>query len=367
MTSSGRPDDPDVEFLEPDGTGEVLDTCPRRPVPRWVVVLGALVVLGAIVAAVVLRGGSSTPQSRPTSSTPSVIPPDRSLENAYALVGDTVDRRLFALSGSRLFAVAPDGTPEGRGTPVQVGSLTDSEVQLVLDAPHHLLWAVPQNATGHDGLAAGFAEYFDPRQLSRSVRIPLPGRVQSAATLDGRLYVTTDDGLWRSTTDSGPFERVRTVTPAADTQLVGDPSRHRLILVRHGARTTAFFYPSAAAPRTLPGRTLTLAVVGGTIWRAGSQRGRSVLTTLDPTTLASRANLAPRLTDGRPTYVEIQGTGDRSLYVTVGTSLRCLSGSTGRTLRVFGNLPGVFASFGGRGFVGTAARLAPVRMGRCPG
>ncbi|MBE7188703.1 hypothetical protein [Jatrophihabitans endophyticus] len=373
-------DDPgrDVEFLtgELSGEDEVLDTGPRRPVPRWALIVGVLVVLALIVTAVVQRGGGGgTPVAVPSTPAPTTtaptVPPTQYVPNievsaAYSLVGDERERRLFALSGAQLFAIGLNGQQIGHGVPVQVGDEPNADVELVLDGPAHVIWAVPQNATGHDGSAAGFAEPFGTRALHAGPRIPLPGLVESAAALDGTLYVSTSAGLWRTTSPGAPFEQVANAPTSADAMLVADPARHRLLDVLFGAhRPQARVFrlgEPISAPHRLPSRTISLAVVGRTIWLGGSQHGHALLTALDPATLRPGPDVVHGGSD-----VGLEGTGRRSLYVSVGPRLLCLDGSTGRRLADLGRSRGSFASVGGRGFFGTQSALHPVAMGRCPG
>ena len=368
---------PDVEFLTGDASDEqdeLLDTGPRRPLPRWVLLAGVLVAAALIVAVVVRQGGASAPRadpsapvstSAPTSPSEQVAPPSY-LAEAYSLTGDERDHRLYALVGSQLFKIGVDGRQVGPGASVQVGNATNDDVELVLDAAHDIIWAVPQNATGHDGNFAGFAEPFDTGTVKSVARIPLPGLVESAAVLGGQLYVTTDLGLWRTTSPGAPFEHVAGAASTGDAMLIADPTRHRLICVRFGSRSTqARFFRlghGTSPPRALPLSTISLAVVGQTIWLSGSLHGHPLLTSLDPSTLRVGQNVAHGSAD-----VDVQGTGRHSLYVGVGTRLVCLSGSNGRLLRDFGPSLGSFASVGDHGFFGANDALQPVAMGRCPG
>jgi hypothetical protein len=270
---------------------EVLDARPRS---RWLVVL-----LAAVVAAVVVRVVVSTHHSRPRAlrpvpaATPTRAPTPNarpvagaavtSMDLVTATVGDTV----YALDAGVLVTVDLD---DGQRFVVHAnrGDAMDGAYALLADPDHQRLWLVRAHDDEID------VSWFDTTTLAQTGRQVDRGRLEAAAVLDGRLYLSTSRGFRvLSQTEEVPAIP-RPILPAADL-MAADPVRHRLLLGRITAGPVWLFAqrPAARSPevrRHAPFGKGQLEVAGGLIWAAGFGAHGAVLQRLDPRTLRPQSH-----------------------------------------------------------------------------
>jgi hypothetical protein len=376
--------DEDFDFNDEDGVAgpdEVLDTGPRRPVPRWVITLIVGLLLIGFGGVQLYRGHhtnrSATPSTGPSSGivespapeptvTPS--PATASLSEVYAVIPDNTDSRLYALAGQHLYALRTNSSEQAESPVLRTGGADDTNDELVLDAVHDIVWVVPQYPAGNGSTARGALEGFDGRTMKLVHRIPLVGPVGDAAVLDGRLYLLGGRRLLQVRPQNGSFRNLAP-TDAAAFGLTADPVRHRLLVVESAQTPVvhAFAHGRLGPAVTLPYTRGQVVVVGSTIWAGGSTAGTAVLTRLDPRTLRSDANLARRADFDRD--ASLDSSGVHSLFVINGNGdqITCLDGVTARVLHRFPPADGTFVSVSGIGFDASAAALHRVPMGRCPG
>lgn len=347
---------------------EILDTGARRRLPRWVVVLGLVVIAVGAASVVALNGDDAAPRTRPSDSS-AVPPPSRATAVGVDAVATLPDRgSIFTISGSVVREIGANGIADrftgGLDVPSEPG-----HVKLLADT-RDTVWVVPL-VTGFPDRLAGvrvgaLEPFFD---------YPLPGIVSAAAALDDEIYLVTRDRLYVADEDHRSIRYVARL-PGFAGSLVADPRRARLLYLSFdrasmhvrslGVSGTAGGERSSAP---VPIGKGDLAVIDGTIWVSGFSNDGPVLVRLDPATLAPGRNLA----DGR-SYgggVSVAGIGDFSLYVrgsSAHTALRCLDGATGALRKLWPSQQGLVVSTRGRGYIAEPFRaLARLDLGGCRG
>jgi outer membrane protein assembly factor BamB len=378
---------PGIEFLPEQpadaGSVEVLDTGPRRRPPRWLVPLGVAVV--AVAAALVLLNQDSSPPSKPAASpSPSAsVPLPLNLALADGL-GEPLDGTVgaaaldVAVAGQSTWVLQPQRivgiiAPTGRimfgsvpGRPLD-DEFNDASARLVLDVPAGRLWVVVE------GDARGRAVEYNNTTLARIREVDSLGLIQSAAALDGHLYVTSGNRLLDIAPGRAPVTLARVSNSLGS--IVVDPARGRLLMADFGMPTRVWaIYPGAArgrqvaSPVRVPMTKASLAVSSGAIWAAGYDTGSGALMRLDPRTLRPirRSPLDPDL---QPGAVAV-GSGVAVIWVRPGSNdareLDCVDAAGGELLQSW-QVQGPVASVGATALVATQAGAVPLDLAGCSG
>jgi hypothetical protein len=302
-------------YSSDEGADEVMTD---GGLPRWLGLVGALVVVALVVALVRRNGapGSERPAPVPKPS-PTPAPPNVAYDLASGPLGTWLleTGRLAEISGTRVTrSVSLRDVPfPDRSLPV-----------LALDTAAHRIWVVLTNAA-----PSRMVEY-DTGTLRKVRDVRWAPLVQNAAALDGHLYVTTDFGV----ADLAPGARRPRFVPGlsgALGRMAVDPSRSRLIVMDLGYPTDLWTYrPGGSAAQSsiqLPFVRGTLGVVAGRIWVSGFGMHAGVLARLDPGSLRPVQHAADRsLGSG----VNIVGTGSTVFWVRGANGLACLDAASGR-------------------------------------
>ncbi|WP_375486768.1 hypothetical protein [uncultured Jatrophihabitans sp.] len=306
---------PGIEFVG-DDTGEnadedVLDTGPRRPVPRWVWVVAALAVVAAALGVIVSARDDHENSARPTPTpTPSTAGPSDAGPGT-PVVG-------LAADGSSLYWLAGDRLHRGGGgghvaasTPVSQQELPFDEAQLVADPQERTIWVVSFGSSA-DRAGTGVVEGFAADDLHRTVHASTRAPVTGASVLNGALFVLSAGRLLRITADATRFTQMAKVDLSARELVTAGGS----LLFAEGGNGSAIgrWTPSGLdKPVVLETVDNALAVAGSTVFVLGTVRGQGPeLNTLDPLTdKVDQQALATGL-DGDLKFV---ATGRRSVIV----------------------------------------------------
>ena len=305
---------PEIEFVGADPgdptDDDLLDTGPRRPVPRWVwlvaAVLAVAVGVGVVVSAHSDRAptaiGSTPPPSTATTSVPEQSPP------VTALTADGTS--LYWLAGNRLYRAGPTGRA-ARSTPVSPQEAEFSEPQLVADPAERAVWVVSfGSADGSSGV--GVVEGFATDDLRRVTRASARSRITGAAALNGALYVLAGGRLLRITTGSSGFTPIARVDLTAHGLVAADGN----LLFVEGGNGSAIgrWTPSGVdTPAVLETVDNTLAVAGSTVFLLGTNKDRSL--ELDTLRTPARTVDERALATGLDGPLQLVAAGARSVIV----------------------------------------------------
>ncbi len=283
----------DVEFL-PDGDENAADDRRgsagdgRRLAVRG---LGVAAVVTAIVVAVVVGNGDKPiPRSAPANNA-SASPADRrstlALPVSVAFGSASVDvlavgNRVYSLTPTLIGMAGRDGgaavvrpTPLGLSAPIGQGTL-------VVDLGRRLLWVVD---IGGNAIGAYDLDHLDA--LSAPVS-PYP--INGAVAMDGRLWFTTDHGLYTAVARSStPRFMPHTRRPLG--AIAADRTLHRLLVVVDSspARLIAVSqYGPVAAVRLPISDVSSMAYPEGALWLAGTSASGPTLLLVDPPKLRVR-------------------------------------------------------------------------------
>lgn len=352
-----------------DAGDDVLDVGPRRRRPRWVPVVAAVAVAGAVVAVLAARDGSTRRAAPGPSAAASDLPLSRPVggaaNEALAVSGHYL-YRFFSGALYRADITDPlDPVPAGV---TSIGgfdlTLQGVEFSLVLDPAHRQGFVVSLNA------APATIVRVDLDTMAEAGRLVWPTDVAAAAVLDGHLFLAATN----SVVDIPPGGTDSRVIPALLGQysdLAADPARHRLVLFgREGKamRVVTYRPGDARATRTAaPFAKGWIVVAGDAIWAGGYAQAGPVLARLDPATLKPVAfsALTPQLGPGAIPVA----TGGRDVWVRSGAGgdgLWCVDGRTGDALQYW-QYDGAVASAVGAAYVATTSGPLPLRLGSCAG
>jgi hypothetical protein len=322
--------DDDDEVLEPG----------RRPLPRWAVTLVAALVLAAVVAAVaarLTRGGPAAPRAGSATAAPSpTVPITQVADSADVVVaGD----RAYVLTHGVVYALdtGQPGLPAAAApAPITGLDLTESAAtdHLVLDGVNGRLWMVTYSP------APATVVEFDAAGLTQLRRMTISTAVNGAAVLDGILYLATPTGVTAINPVTAELDGVSSFGGSVD-GIVADPTRHRLLLWRHGDRLELLAFAPVAPPRQplgwvpAPFAKGSLLVIDATIWAGGYGQSGAVLVRLDPSSLMPTGGdsaVTPQVGPG----AVLVAAGRSVLWVRSGlggSGLWCVDGATGAVLQ----------------------------------
>jgi hypothetical protein len=288
MARTGQGDD-DAQLIPPVaatdltyGDDDLLALGDERTLPPWSIVTGSFVLLALVIGLVALKW-----DGRHATGQPSGVPSGTPIESQQVQpIGTPIDLgqtsavsvelaagRLFVLSSDpwRLFQIDAKTGLSRRQVPAPLGS-----EHLVADSAGRILWVVAG--------ARVFA--YDAATLAPLGRLEISRDVVAAATLDGRLFIDTDHGIYMARPrDSVPTSLGYSGQVLQD--LSADPARHRLLGVTVGYQllevTTRGVQIKQKLTELLP---KSIAVTKAGIWAVGfGPPGGSRIARLDPDTL----------------------------------------------------------------------------------
>jgi hypothetical protein len=282
------------------------------------------------------------------------------------------------------------------GTAIQTAMTTDA-VYVLATNPSRVIAVSPTdglvkktvagpagNPTGisvGDGLVLAWSQdtgslrAYDPQTLTLLRHVETGLQIFNAIAIDGRIYLTTNDGLMRvSDHPAGTAVNASPTTPVADIAsayaLAADPSRHR-ILVDNAGHIDAIDTRTYAVTEgeNLNYNKTSIAVVGDTVWAAGYVSGDSPrLVRLDPVTLQVVAHGDPQFDLGPGAQI---WAGQHVLWVSGGmSSVSCVDPTKGTVLEQWGvSVAGPIGSVGGSAYgINTATGVLPLNLGNgCTG
>ena len=280
---------PGIEFVgtdaEDDFDDDVLDTGPRRPWPRWVWLVAALLVAGAVVGVLVARHPGSTPDAAP-SDTPSSTPSpavsgsggSAPAPQISALTSDGTS--LYWLAGARLYRAGPVGRASASAA---VGATADEfvETQVVADPDERTVWLVSDGSSDRVD-SPGHVEGFNTDGLTRVTSAAAPSLISGAAVFNGALYVLSDGQLLRTTAREKDFVLIATVDPRARGLVAAAGALYFVEGADAGAIGRWSPGSGVSRPLALDLTDSSVAIAGSTVFVAGTRAGRDVLETLNP-------------------------------------------------------------------------------------
>jgi hypothetical protein len=288
MARTGQGDD-DAQLIPPVaatdltyGDDDMLALGDERTLPPWSIVAGIFVLLALVIGLVALKR-----DGRHATGQPSGVPSGTPIESQQVQpIGMPIDLGQTSavsveLAAGRLFVLSTDpwqlcqiDAKTGR-LKRQVPAPLGSE-HLVADPAGRLVWVVAG--------ARVFA--YDAATLAPLGRLEISRDVIAAATLDGRLFLDTDHGIYMARPrDSVPTSLGYSGQVLQD--LSADPARHRLLGVTVGYQllevTTRGVQIKQKLTELLP---KSIAVTKAGIWAVGfGPPGGSRIARLDPVTL----------------------------------------------------------------------------------
>jgi hypothetical protein len=344
-------------------------------VPRWAVVIVALLV-AAVVAAL-----AAQPQHKPAAAAPtpepviSIVSPSSTsglgipipIDQATPVIDLAVSVPLFLLQPGHLYKIT-DATAFGVSLNGSGFTRLGTSARLVLDAAANRVWVV--EAPGGEIIE------FDARNLHRLRTMHSQDSIRDAAALRGHLYLATSSGL----ADVAPGASEPRILPGLSgfvASVAADPKRGRLLalVLGNGASirqvTVAGTVSSAPGPAPVPvGGGMLRVTTDGTIWLGGfgSAIDGAVLARLDPKTLKPvlGSPVARRL--GGSSWIE--AAGDHDIWIRSGgdgDGLWCVDGRTGGILQYWPRVQGAVTSRDGAAFVLMEGLLVPIVMQDCTG
>jgi len=288
MVRTGQGDD-DAHLIPPVPAGDLtygdddlLALGDERTLPPWSIVAGILLLLALVIGLVALKR-----DGRHAAGQPSAVPSGTPIESQQVQpIGTPIDLgqtsavnvklaagRLFVLSTDpwRLFQIDAKTGVLKRQVPAPLGA-----DHLVADPAGRLLWL----------LAGARVFAYDAATLAPVGALDVSRDVVAAATLDGRLFLDTDHGIYMA----GPQDSVPTSLGYSGQvlqDLSADPTRHRLLGVTVGYQllevTTRGVQIKQKLTELLP---KSIAVTKAGIWAVGfGPVGGSRIARLDPDTL----------------------------------------------------------------------------------
>jgi hypothetical protein len=290
---------------------------------------------------------------------PIELPPGGGEVLDLAVVGDEA----WLLQGELLSTFTTDADYLSRAL-APLPESGEAPPRLFVDTSAHRVWVVAST------LRDATARAFDSETLAPVGTVYRHGPIFSAAALDGMLYFSADSGVFRFT----PGDELVLVAAGRDGELVADPSRSRVLLVRPGDPAQLASIPASgrvrnvALPTSLA--TGTLAVTGsGEIWIGGYAEEGAVLERLDPTTFQALTRSPIAFEAGSGVQIVASGTDD--LLVETGEvplELACMDGSDGRAVQTWPILTQVAALTRQTGYALLSADVVPLELhGGCTG
>jgi hypothetical protein len=353
------PDEDSVDF----GQGQV---------PRWAVVIVALLV-AAVVAALVAQ-----PQDKPTAgpapepaisfaspSSTSGLGTPIPIDQATPVIDLAVSVPVYLLQPGHLYKVT-DATAFGVSLDGSGSTRLSTGARLVLDTAANRVWVV--DAPGGEIIE------FDARNLHRLRIMHSQDSIRDAAALGGHLYLARSTGL----ADVAPGANEPRNLPGLSgyvASVAADPKRARLLALVLGQGASI---RQVRVAGTVSGQSARVPVGGGTlrvttdgaIWLGGfgSSIDGAVVVRLDPETLrpVRGSPVASRL--GASSWIE--AAGDHDVWIRSagdGERLWCVDGRTGSILQYWPRVQGAVTSREGAAFVLMQGLLVPLVLQDCTG
>lgn len=353
---------PGVEFL---GEPERAPGPPRRQrdVRARLVTLAAVVLAVAVALVVVLRSGDSphraasgTTSSAKTSSAPpkpSVSTLDLPATDTFGPGSSdlvTVGNLVFALGPTEVGVANRDGGQQVvRPAP---DGLTSRGVHGVLryDERSRVLWVV---AIG--GRAVGA---YEPSHLNSLGTFEAPTNIRGAVAMDGRLWITTNDGLM-ITDPRGDIGHVRGSSRPL-TSIAADPLRHSVLTVGGGNGDQLYRWDTGGLVNHtgVPLLHTVVTVAAGQIWICAFHRAATTaLARLDPGSL-NIVHVSP-LTFQLGPFGAVAGTYQHRLLLRGGSgghTLYCVDADRGEQLQQW-TVPDEAVALNERGLLVVSPRL----------
>jgi len=360
------------------GDEEVLALGRHRGSRAWLIiaVVGILAVGGLIAGIASQRGHHAAPVP---SQSPTTSPPPFDQGQPVALGAGTPTALVLAGGGLVMFQTDPASltTVEQRpaGRTVSRPAEGDARTLLVVDPSSQKVWLIEPGRGSPPGPSTSILLAYGLHTLDIATRLEVPAVVSSAAVLDGRLWLSTDRGVY--TFADGPTRLAGYSGPVH--AIDADPTRHRLLATTETkAASMLQIRPSrldVVRGPWLPLDTASLAIVDGTIWVAGSNAAPDEphVLRLDPATLQPHG---PALVRDRDYAFVSAGHsvvwmgGYAASVPSVPVPLSCLDPTTGRTLQLWGDAQPPVVSSSGIAFAFAYLRpqVVPLQLGPdCPG
>ncbi|MDP9093684.1 MAG: hypothetical protein M3N95_12310 [Actinomycetota bacterium] len=359
-------------------TGEEVIDFGRGHVPRWVVVLGVVFGVAAIIVGLVVVLSPGGPRAVVTERRPVPTPapaPGTGLGARLPLPNEaTLD---VAVARSTTWVLQPDYLSlivAGARHSVSVSGAGLSAVSaagtLLLDTALEHLWLVVT------GVSPCHLIEYDAATLQRLRQVSWPQAVLGSALLGGHLYLATASGV----ADLAPGESAPKLIPGSaggaggsSVLIAADPQRTRLLVIQPGYPG----YPSLirqyradtgmSTAVSIPIDAADIVVADGAIWVSGNASTAQAVQRLDPTTL--RPVASSPLINGGLTGPGILTSGVRVFWLSSGaptSQIWCVDAATGRALQSWA-ATGNVASTLGVARVATTAGVFPLILNQCPG
>jgi len=353
------PDEDSVDF----GQGEV---------PRWAVVIVALLVAAVVAALVAQPQDEPAAAPAPEPEISFVAPSSTSglgtpipIDQATPVIDLAVSVPLYLLQPGHLYKIT-DATAFGVSLDGSGFTRLGTSARLVLDAAANRVWVV--EAPGGEIIE------FDARNLHRLRTMHSKESIRDAAALYGHLYLARSTGL----ADVAPGASEPRNLPGLSgyiASVAADPKRARLLalVLGQGAAVRQVTVAGTVLDRSTPvpvgGGTLRV-TTDGAIWLGGfgSSIDGAVLVRLDAKTLRPLLGspVASRL--GSSSWIE--AAGDHDVWIRSGgdgDGLWCVDGRTGSILQYWPRVQGAVTSRDGAAFVLMQGLLVPLVMQDCAG
>jgi hypothetical protein len=371
VTRTGEGDD-DAQLIPPVPAGDLtygdddlLVLGDERTLPPWSIVAGVAVALAIVIGLVSLKRDGQHAAAPVASAVVSESPTQQQVQP----IGTPIDLGQTSavdveLAAGRLFVLCTEPSRLGQ-VDAKTGVLKRQVAAplgaqyLVADPVGQLLWVIAGSRV--------FA--YDAPTLAPLGKLEVSRDVTVAATLDGRLFLDTDHGIYVA----GPRDSVAALLAGFSGQVLldiaPDPVRHRLLAITVGYELLVVTTRGVQIVRQLKEQLPTsIAVTRAGIWAVGfGPAGGSRLARVDPRTLKFTPVGAgdPDAPQGGQGWAGESVVWTRFPYL---DSITCRDSRTGAILGSFPNTIGQVVSTRGVAYGlsgGTVVQLATTRA--CPG
>ena len=357
--------------VEPaDGDEDLLEGG-KQLAPSWLVGVGIGVLVAGVIAVAVVKQAGHHHVAVPTPTTTFELPAPTAPAGAGSEVdlGETTAVDL-AMSNQRLYVLTNNPRRLGQAD-AHTGAVTRQIAapiganRVYADPSGKMVWIVADNVV--------YA--YDGPTLYYTGHIRLSLQVATAAALDGKLFISTDDGVYEmtaptySTLTAVSVRRLPGYSGQVVPTMAADPSRHRVFAVTSNYALLEVTSRGVRFVRQLTGQLPeSIEVTRSGIWVVGfGNAGGTRLGRLDPATLritpvGSNDSDAPQGAESWP------GADVFWMRYAYSDSLSCRDGRSGAVVSTFSSIEGPVQSVHGAAYAisaGRAIRLSTTS--RCPG